>query len=231
MVNTPLDSREGTRHSEERGAVMFVVLMVILILSAIGTFALSNARYELQTSGFSRQRTLSQQMADFGSAAAANEVASAPAAYTQMMKNASAAASPERCASQAGLSLVSPPPPCYHLYLQDIENRTGMSTDHIVRPPNIASNTPGSFGLTKMSGGFWVELTDPMEVTRPVPGAPIDGSPGTPKFLDVTLSSTGVVFPDDNMNAIVDWSLGEGRGALFTSGRGHVIVGPIYASL
>jgi hypothetical protein len=29
------------------------------------------------------------------------------------------------------------------------------------------------------------------------------------------------------MNAIIDWSLGEGRGAVFTAGRGHLIVGPI----
>jgi hypothetical protein len=225
MVSAPEPNRVPPDRSSERGAAMFIVLMVILILSAIGTFALSNARYELQTSGFTRQRSVSLEMASLGNAVAMSEVAANPVAYRDKIRATSSMASPERCTSLAGLSGLVPPPPCYHLYPQDVEARLGLATDHLIRP--TTAGNPGSFGMSAMSGGFVVELTDPMDVVRPIPGAPIDGSPGTPQFLDFTVTSTGLVFPDDNMNAIVDWSLGEGRGAVFTSGRGHLIVGPI----
>jgi hypothetical protein len=207
---------------------MFVVLMVILILSGIGTFALSNARYEVQASGFTRMRYVSQEIGQLGGLAAMNEVATAPGAYVMRMRTA--ATTGERCNANAGL-VATPPPPCFHLYLQDIENRTGMTAEKIFRPSVSSKGEPGSLGLGQLTGGFFVELTEPLDVIRPVPGAPIDGSPGTPKFLDVTITSTGVVYQDDNGNGVVDWTAGEGQSAVFTNGRGHVLMGPIYGSI
>jgi len=211
------------RRSDERGAAMFIVLMVIMILSAIGTFALSNARFEVQASGFLRQRAVSMEATTLGATAAMSEVAAAPDVYSKRIRNS--ATTGEICRANAGLP-VTPAPPCFHLYALDIENRTGLTATHLFERPT--GGFPGSLGTDLVSGGFWVELTEPLDVIRPVPGAPIDGSPGTPKFLDITLSSTGVVFIDANANGIVDWPLGEGQGAVFTSGRAHMIVGPIY---
>ncbi len=207
---------------------MFVVLMVILILSGIGTFALSNARYEVQASGFTRMRYVSQEISQFGGVAAMNEVSTAPGAYVMRMRNA--ALTGEKCLANGAMP-VMPPPPCFHLYLSDIENRTGMTAEKIFRPAVPSTSTPGSLGLSTLTGGFVVELTEPLDVIRPVAGAPIDGSPGTPKFLDITVTSTGVVFSDDNGNNVVDWTAGEGQAAVFTSGRGHVLMGPIYGSI
>lgn len=214
------------RREGERGAAMFIVLMVIMILSAIGTFALSNARFEVQASGFLRQRAVSMEATNFGAQAAMAEVSAAPGAYLTRMK--SAATTGEICKANAAMA-VTPPPPCFHLYALDIEYRTGLTTDHLFQRPT--AGLPGSLGTDLVTGGFWVELTEPMDVIRPVPGAPIDGSPGTPKFLDVTLTSTGVVFVDTNSNGVIDWTLGEGQSAVFTSGRGHMILGPIYGSI
>lgn len=231
MVNVHQNRSRARRRarSDERGAAMFIVLLVVMILSAIGTFALSNARFEVQSSGFLRQRAVSMETTNFGAAAAMAEVSTAPAAYLSRMK--SAATTGEVCKANAGLAL-TPPPPCYHLYLLDIENRTGTASSHLYRP--AASGVPGSLGLDKTNAGFVVELTEPMDVIRPVPGAPIDGSPGTPKFLDITLTSTGVVFVDLNSDGKIDWSTtsaNEGLGAVFTSGRGHLVLGPIYSSI
>jgi hypothetical protein len=220
--------KRSRKRSSERGAAMFVVLMVILILSGIGTFALSNARYEVQASGFTRMRYVSQEISQFGAFAAMNEVATAPAAYVTRMRQASLTG--ERCVQNVGMT-VTPAPPCFHLYLNDIENRTGMSAEKIFRPAVPSTSTPGSLGLSTLSGGFFVELTEPLDVIRPVAGAPIDGSPGTPKFLDVTVTSTGIVYPDNNGNGVVDWTAGEGQAAVFTSGRAHVLMGPIYGAI
>lgn len=214
------------RRSNERGAAMFIVLMVIMILSAIGTFAISNARFEVQASGFMRQRAVSAEVTNFGAAAAMAEVSTAPAAYTQRMRTS--ALTGEKCRANAGMA-VTPPPPCFHLYLLDIEFRTGTTVEHLFQRPT--GGLPGSLGLDQLAGGFTVELTEPLDVIRPVAGAPIDGSPGTPKFLDVTLTSTGVVFPDSNANGVIDWGVGEGQNAVFTSGRGHMVLGPIYGSI
>jgi hypothetical protein len=223
MVTRRTGQRTARRRSGERGAAMFIVLMVIMILSAIGTFALSNARFEVQASGFLRQHAVSMEATNLGAQAAMAEVAAAPDVYAKYMRTS--ASTGEVCRANAGLP-ASPPPPCFHLYALDIENRTGLTTDHLFQRPNAGS--PGSLGLDQITGGFWVELTEPLDVIRPIAGAPIDGSPGTPRFLDVTLSSTGTVFIDSNANGVIDWSLGEGQGAVFTSGRAHMLVGPIY---
>jgi hypothetical protein len=122
---------------------------------------------------------------------------------------------------------VSPPPPCYHVYPRDIENRTGMSAERIFRPAVPSTSTPGSLGLSELSGSFFVELTEPLNVNRPVAGSPIDNKPGTAQFLDLTVTSTGVVYPDYNGDGNVDWTTNEGKAAVFTSGRGHVLIGPL----
>ncbi len=214
------------RRDGERGAAMFLVLMVILILTGIGTFALSNARSEVQSSAFMRQRGVALEIASFAGQAAMQEFSAAPQAYVTRMR--SSATTLARCRSNAGLTYIMPPPPCALIYLLDIETRTNMLTDRLVRPADLGAGTPGSLGLSKVTAGFWVEMTDPLDVTRPVPGSPIDGSAGTPRFLDVTMSATGVVFHDDNGDQKINWDTGEGQGAVFTSARGHVLVGPVY---
>ncbi len=213
--------------SSERGAAMFICLMVILMLSAIGTFALSNARYELQTSGFSRQRNVAQEMSAFAAFAGMNEFGSNPRGIQLRMIDA--ATKGEKCSSLASMTMVSPAPPCLHLYPADIEKRLGFAaSDHIFTVPDTATKTPGAMGMTPVSVGFAVEFTDLMNVDRPIAGTPINEVPGKPEILDVTLATYGTVFQDDNLNQSVDWSLGEGRGAVFTFGRGHVVVGPIF---
>lgn len=231
IANEPGPMRRPKRRTHERGAAMFIVLMVIMILSAIGTFAMSNARFEVQASGFMRQRAVALEATNFGAAAAMAEVSAAPGAYVNRMR--ASGTTGEKCKANAGLP-ASPAPPCFSIFMLDIANRTGTTVDGLFRRPTTAGD-PGSLGRAMgtdvVTGGFWVELTEPLELVRPVPGAPIDGSPGTPKFLDITVSSTGVVFVDSNANNAIDWGLGEGRSAVFTSGRGHLVLGPIYGAI
>jgi hypothetical protein len=215
-------------HTDERGAAMFVVLMVIMILSAIGTFALANARYEVQASGFTRYRAISQDIAQFGAAAAMAEVAGgepprATAYITRMRSNK------ETCKANSGV--VGTIVECYKIYPNDIELRTGLTSEKLFRPKIDSSSTPGSLGLNTITGGFTIELTELLQVSRPVAGYDIDwDSPRAPKFYDITVSSTGVVFDDANANGVIDYSAGEGNQAVFTHGRGHVIVGPVFGT-
>ncbi len=217
------------RRSSERGAAMFVVLMVILILSGIGTFALSNARYEVQAAGFGRHRAVSQEVTQLGGAAAMAEVGgqNRASAYLSRMKMPGVT-----CKANQGI-LGSP---CAHIYLRDVETRAGLTSERLFRPAVLGSKTPGSLGLNTLSGGFDVQLTEPLEVTKPLAGFNIQSDSGqagqqssAATFVDITVTSTGVVFDDLNGNGIIDYPA-EGSGAVFTEGRGHVFIGPILKS-
>ena len=225
--------RRRLRRTDERGATMFVVLTVIAIISAIGTYAISNARYEVRTAGYVRQRSLSEMVTGVGAQASSSELGAAPAAYVGRMRATSSTG--ETCVNNGGLGAGGPAsayPPCYHLYLKDVENRTGLPYFTAAVPGSgSTAGVPGSLGLTELNGGFWVEMTDPIQVVRPVAGAPIDGSPGTPKFIDVTVTSNGVVWQDLVGGTVGVIDSNERSSATFTTGRGHVIVGPVYGPI
>jgi len=221
------------RRDDERGATMFIVLTVIAILSAVGTYAMSNSRFEVRTAGYVRQRSISEQVSNMGGMASSAELGTAPQAYIGRMRMTPTTG--ETCLANGGLGATGPTsalPPCYHLYLQDVQNRTGITFFQTAIPGSGSTpGTPGSLGLTALNGGFWVEMTDPIEVVRPIPGAPIDGSPGTPRFIDVTVTANGVVFQDLPGGTLGAVDPSERPSATYSTGRGHVVVGPIYGAM
>lgn len=225
MVSAPRPS-DPTRvrrraRKRERGATMFVVMMVLMILSALGTFAVSNAHFEVQSAGYDRQRNAALELSGFGAFSVAQELATSPRDYLQMVTKGG-----ELCKANSGLAITGAP--CYHIYPKDVENRLSLTAEKLVVPPIPASGTPGSFGITTTNGGFVTEITDSYKVSRPIPGFQDDTqAPVGVDFIDFTVTSTGVVFRDDNLNGTVDWALGEGLNALFVTGRAHVVVGPI----
>ena len=221
MVISPNARTRSRSRSNERGAAMFVVLMVVMILSAIGTFALANARYEVQAAGFTRYRAVSQDIGQFGAAAAMAEVGGGSRTKLYLTRMSS---STEICTANAG---VTGPTECYTLSPTDIELQTGLTTEKLFRPKVDSTSTPGSLGLNELGGYFSIELTERLELSRSLPGWQNAGKAGDPVFYDLTVSSLGAVFLDTNANGKIDYSTGEGASAVFTKGRGHVIVGPI----
>lgn len=232
-MNARRNAKKAKRRSNERGATMLVVLTVIAILSAIGAYTFSNSLYEVRTAGYVRDRSVSEQVTGVGGMAASAELGSAPAAYIKRMANTSVTL--EQCTANGGLGATGPSsalPPCYHVYLQDVQNRTGLTFFQIESPAYAAALgttvVPGSLGVSMMNGGFWVELTDPMQQTRPIPGTAISGSTTQAQYMDVTVTANGVVFQDLPGGTIGVIDPSERASATFTVGRGHVVVGPIY---
>lgn len=225
MVSSRIDPRRRRRiaRSDERGATMFIVLMVLMILSAIGTFALSTARYELRTSGFRRQRAQAQLAAHYGGFAAQMSMDPAKAAWfvQQLSKG-------EICSNNLGATGA----PCYHVYAADIEriaNLPATGEKLFVLPGTTSGQAEGSYGLDPLNGGFVVELTEPADLARPVAGWGTDPNQTTVKFVDLTVTSMGVVFPDgidgSSPNGVVDAN--ERSGASYANARGHVVLGPL----
>ncbi len=202
---------------EERGATMFIVLMVLMILSAIGTFALSTARYEVETAGYRRQRAQASEAAEFGGFAAQMSMDPTRSTwYVQQLYRG------EVCTTNLGVLGL----PCYHIYAIDVERMALPTSDHLfVRPNEVMGHAEGSFGLDMIDGGFVVELTEPAELQRPVAGWGTDQNANTVKFIDLTVTSLGTVFLDGNLDGIIQDA--ERPTASFASARGHVIVGPL----
>jgi len=244
MVNTKHETSEQKRkrrlaHEDERGASLFIVLMVLMILTAIGTFAATNARFETQTAGFERQRTITHEVTNFGGFTAMQELGSKAGAYANQVK-ISGNVDPtkkETCGANAGLGTTAAPYPCYHLYIADVQNGSGFGTG-LISPPDPASGVPGSLGLGSISstgvksglnGAYVAEVTEIYESVRPIAGyqASEDGLKAMkkPVFYDFTVTSNGYVFYDNDLNGQIDAS--ERGGSTFGSGRGHVIIGPV----
>jgi hypothetical protein len=221
-------------HEQERGATLFIVLMILMILTAIGTFAASNARFETQTAGFERQRTVTHEVVSFGAYTAMQEVGTKAGAYADLVKVAGSydPSKRETCAANAGLGSTTSPFPCYHLYMKDVENSSAFAGG-LISPPDPTTSMPGTLGLgtisgsgakSGMNGGYVAEITELYESVRPIAGYPTEG-PGSPVFYDFTVTSNGFVFYDTDLNGIIDPL--ERGGSTYGSGRGHVIVGPI----
>ncbi|MEO7094289.1 MAG: hypothetical protein ABI175_13620 [Polyangiales bacterium] len=205
---------------------------MVAILSAIGTYALTNSRYEVRTAGYLRQRSVADAISGLGAQAATSELGTAPAGYVGRLRATNATG--EICQSNAGLGIVGPSgslPPCLRIDLIDVEARTGKAMFDLYVPGTSGTpGMPGSLGLSPMNAGFWVELTDPVEVERPIAGEQIAGAKA-PKFIDLTVTANGVVFQDEPGGVAGRVDANERPTATFTTGRGHIIVGPIYGSL
>ncbi len=200
---------------------MFIVIMIILILLGIGTFSVSNARYETNTAANMRARNVAAGLADFGGYATIAVVQTDPNSYRAAL-NASASTCQSNGAAIAGVTL-----PCTKVDLQTVETTWSIPGQVIVA---ASATSPGSLGhlvpttanpLGGPYGGFLVELTDPRDLITPVPGFPI----GTVKFSDITLNAWGIFWFDDNANGQVDLP-NEARSATYAQSKGHVIAGP-----
>ena len=214
-----------------------MVLMILMILSAIGTFAATNARFETQTAGFERQRQITHEVVTFGAFAAMDELGAATQGYFDKVQTSGSTdpTKKETCTSNATLaSAAAPYPPCFHIYPLDIEKRLGYAAG-LFAPPDPDAGMPGSLGLgsktssgvkSGLNGGFFAEITEPYQYGRPVPGYQInDAKAGVPTFFDFTVTSNGFVFYDSDLDGKI--SAYERGGATYGSGRGHAIIGPI----
>ncbi len=183
---TPLRRRP---RASERGAVIFVVILVLAVLTAIGVFAAHEAGLNQRVSGYSRQSTQNGYVADYAAMALAGEL-SGPRkqAYVDQLKSAS-----EQCASLPNLADGGVNPPCYKVTAAEFQQRLqqdGLS-DTYFDPDG------GSFGVsnTPVAGDFVVEMTDPGPAGGKVPGTQQDDRARGFQNMQYTLTATGQVRP------------------------------------
>jgi hypothetical protein len=221
MTALALAQTRSTRRHREGGAVMFVVAMTIVVLAAVGVFALAAAATEVKMSGNERQSTQTHYLAEYGVLGAAREMAATKAQlYVGLMLSqpdtclslsnvpATAAAMTRACrrlgSSELGASWAAP-----------VVNAYGGLA------PYAAGIAPGSFGATPMKGDFFVELTDPTQASAPARYS----TDLHFCFVQLTATSSGITQPQYPTMANAATSMFGGEGV--ETQRARIIAGPV----
>jgi hypothetical protein len=211
------------RRAGERGAAVFVVVMVLTMLTAIGVFAIRASAMANAASGFDRQNTQNHYVGEYGLLTAVAELSTTrrSAYYNKMASGA------ETCAATKGVPNLGNGVACYHLYANDVAkivsgNFTGRP---LFEAPSGSGGAlvPGSLGPVALDGDFVVEMTDPGPVGLPVAGTPVSQGPGNFTYKQVTLTSVGQVRPGGDPAACSAGAVVAGN----ETGRAFVVIGPM----
>jgi hypothetical protein len=168
----------------ERGATLFVVVLVITLLMGIGAFAARSAHIATAASGSERQMAQARYVAEYGAMFATAKLSNGGAqSYLQLLRNP---APTELCYGQTA---TMPQRTCYRVLAYDIQNDISAANYNVC---DVAfGTTPGSLGMANTQCDFAVELTDLSEGFT-LPGYDL-GHGKALKFWYVTATSTGQV--------------------------------------
>jgi len=225
----PAGRGRSPRRQSERGATIFIVVMVLTLLTAIGIFAVRASSMGISTSGYDRQNTQNHYVGEYGMLGAVTELSTTKrSAYVMKMSN-----SGDNCWAAKNVAPgVGVPVPCYRIYAHDVQN--SLASGRLLFEPSSADGgtlvTPGSLGPAPLEGDFVVEMTDPGPVGMPVAGTDVGGTGPRFRYLQVTLTSIGQVRPSGDP-ACADPALGVASNAAALSGnetgRAFIVVGPM----
>ncbi len=170
--------------SRERGAALFVVVLVIVLLMGIGAFAARSAHLATAASGSERQMTQARYVAEYGLMFASAKLSNGGAqAYLSAMRNPQPT---ELCYGQQNTPAFQGRS-CYRMMKYELQLELGAQGFNVCDA--AAGGQPGSLGFENAECDFVVELSDIGEGFT-MPG---DSSNGKLKFWYVTASSTGQV--------------------------------------
>lgn len=202
--------------ADERGAALFIVVLVITLLTAIGIFAARSASLVDVASGYDRQAIQTEYIAEYGIRGATTRLANGEgsAALNEMRQGI------DTC--QATKDLVLPSgqrPSCYKWFMPEVSAALGAP---LLDSPTLTD--PGSLGPpgatdTQVLGNFVVELTDET-AGGAVPGFQVDGQNQSFQMVRITLTSQGAVRPFTAGTAC-DASSSRSAGSAYV--RSHVV--------
>lgn len=187
---------------------MFIVVLVVTLLTAIGIFAVRSTSLVSTAVGYHRQSTQTGLLTEYGGRAVTAELGDGAAkTYLDMVGQGSDTCESNNSLALADLdaSLAGQNPACYKLYMSEIAQRVqSLSSTNILDAPT--STNGGSlgpaFGLADQSitsnGVFVVEMIEPAE-SVPTAGSAQGGNNPANAFRDVSLTLTayGQIRPYD----------------------------------
>ena len=174
------------RRHGERGAAVFIVVLVVTLLTAIGVFALRSVSLVDVAAGYDRQASQTLYLSEYAGRAVAAEVGDgAGRIYVDKV----AAGTDTNCLVNTKLDptaldpLITAPLPCYKLFINEIGSRVDKNFSGNKVLATQDTSFAGSLGpkldvtgaIQPMEGVFVVEMTDPAE-TVPTPGSAQGGN-------------------------------------------------------
>jgi len=199
------------RRRSERGAAVFVVVMVITLLTAIGVFALRSASLVDQATGYDRQMAQTLALTEYAGRAVSAELGNGAARnYLDKVANGKDDCFVNKNLDPNALNpSITAPLPCYKLFMSEIDQRVGQNFSGAKVLIDQTTTAAGSLGpqldsatnpmITPQEGAFVVEMSDPAE-SVPTAGSALGGNNPANSFRDVqlTLTAFGQVRPLDN---------------------------------
>jgi hypothetical protein len=226
MVN--LKPLRRSRRARERGATLFVVVLVITLLTGVGLYTVHSAGLVAQAAGNGRQSLQTEHLSQVGALTTMSKLVQVPALLTNAQLVARAdGAFKQDCRSTKGVSVTNTETPfCLEL---NSESETDFQ---------LAGGVPmfdgDSFGMGKdadgealLTGKFQTETTE-VDKAGPVPGSSVGSASSGPKtvYYQAKITSIAQLLPARAVlaGACVE-NMMQVTGQHIT--RAHVIVGPI----
>lgn len=183
------------RSRRERGAALFIVVMVITLLTAIGVFSARAATLTNRSAGYARQAVQTTYVAEYATKTVAADITLRPDDVIGEVRDPQGV---DTCQAVQNLTLTAAPTariPCYRLFRSELDSRVDTNfAGQMLFSPYVAGAppTPGSLGVSPLEGNFVVELTEPGRPGKPVAGTDVGGTGGTPfQFVQLTFTATG----------------------------------------
>ena len=181
------------RRESERGAALFVVVMVITLLTAVGVFAARSTSLVDAATGYGRQAAQTIALADYGTKLVASELGEGRASRVFLLMDQR-----NQYCPAYGEFPVPPLQPCYSFDYGQLEARVQNNTGNAFNVIEYQTNAnEGSLGpqidpsvTSGIDAVLIVELFDPFETAN------IQGqSAAKPSGREVTLNSIAQVRP------------------------------------
>ena len=155
-----------TGHPAERGAAVFIVVMVLTLLTAVGLFAVRSASLADVAAGYDREGAQAALVAEYAISASAAYLANDPGTVVKGYL-ASIAVAPQPCQSNAmpgPFPPAKPWPGCYRLELTELQSSFGKTGESVFAPANLSGSPSGSTSSLNANettnATFVVEVTD-----------------------------------------------------------------------
>lgn len=220
----------------QRGLTVYVVVLVIAMLSAVGVFAAKSASLALAQGGYVRQATQTHYIAEYSIDATLAALSTDMPGYIREMEKSDTEASDDvtdwrTCQHEKVKEAASLDPlnnaRCYKFGREGLDKRfqaNPATPGPLIEPP--ASGVPGSLGRFDLDARFMVEASDLSQIMVPRAGERSSGSPV--RYYSLTLSAVGDVSPphgaDDSVEETFRTSAMSVEGA-----RVQVTLGPVPA--
>lgn len=177
------------RRETERGSVLFIVVMVMTLLTAIGMYSMRAASLAQQAVGFNRLGMQTGFVADFGARSVMTELVGKEQQYFRYIRDGRG-----DCRANRELAVVLDPerPSCYKLEsnkLWEITNDNFPGTIGTDDEPELL----GEMSRANTRGAFIVEMTDLARAGGPIAGE--DVAADAFKYMQVLLTATAQVRP------------------------------------